>query len=463
MIFTAGAATRPRYGGTLRVEIQAKLSTLDAADALDVGEAEAALQLYELTYDRLVCLDAKGQPQPALALSWEHDGQAAKWRFKLRPGVKWQDGVPLTSGDVAAALEGQLDGASVHLMGEVLEIDAGHPAPGLLTTLATDANLTIRHSARGTPPQTGLSGLPGALPVGTGPFRLTIWEPGRRAVLQSNEDYWDGRPYVDSIEIQMGRASRDELLDLQLGKADLVELDPVEARHAQQEGKQVWVSAPVELLCLRFGPNRPAVQDRRIRLAVADCIDRAAIQKVLLQNYGDVAGSIFPQWLSGYTFLLPAAMNLDQARQLRGEAGAAPVLKIGYDPGDALARQTAERVAVNARDAAITLQAAPLSNGWRQRSDPGVDLAVQRVRIGGPTLGRAVGEAAVSLGFPANGETGRPEQTYNAEKQFLDSLMVVPLIHIPEVFGVGPRVMDWSATPWGSWRLEQVSLEGEKP
>ena len=94
--------------------------------------------------------------------------------------------------------------------------------------------------------------------------------------------------------------------------------------------------------------------------------------------------------------------------------------------------------------------------------DGDVDLEVERLRIEGPTLEEAARQATLSLGLPANGQGG-PEQDYAAERQFLDTLTVVPLIHIPELLGIGPRVMDWSATPWGAWRLEGVSLGGEKP
>ncbi len=453
-MLSATAATRPRYGGTLRVEIPAKLSTLDPTDSLDVTQAEAAEKLRELINDHLVRLDAQGQPQPAIALSWEHDATAAMWRFKIRPGVKWQDGAPLTPEEVATAIEGKLPNASIRASGDAVEIDTRGPSPGLLTTLATNANLCIRRV------ETTSGGLP--LPIGTGPFRLTTWEAGSRAVLQANEDYWDGRAYVDTIEIQMGRASRDAQLDLELGKADVVELDPVEARRVQQEGKKVWSSATVELLCLRFSAKRAAVQDRRLREALADAIDRTAIQKVLLQNYGEAAVSIFPQWLSGYTFLFPPAMDLDQARQLRAEIGAVPALKLGYDAGDILARQTAERVAVNARDVGVTLAVTPLPAGSNRVPDGDADLEVERLRIDGPTLGEATRQAAMSLGLPANAQGG-PEQDYAAERQFLDTQAVVPLVHIPELLGIGPRVMDWSATPWGAWRLECVSLGGEKP
>jgi len=458
----AAAGTRPRYGGSLRVEIAARPSTLELADGRGVADTVAALRLRELIYDRLVRLDAEGRPAPALAVAWDHDETAAKWRFKLRTGIKWHDGMPLAPSEVESSLKG-LGAASVRVTEEnTLEIDAGRSSPGLLMRLATAPDLTICPSDPAHPHPAATGHVQNGL-VGTGPFRLTDWEPGQRAVLEANEDYWDGRPYLDSIEVQMGRASRDALLDLELGKADVVELDPAEARRAQQEDKKVWISAPVELLCLRFRAGDPSVQDRRVRQALADSIDRAAIQKVLLQSYGNAAGSIFPQWLSGYAFLLPAAMNLDRARGMVAALGPAPQLKLGYGEGDTLARETAERVAVNVRDAGITLAAAPYASGAGPQAAAGFDVTVQRVRIDGPALGVAVRQAEASLGFPAGEESGQPEPTYAAERQFIESLTAIPLVHVPDLVGLSPRVLNWSATAWDAWRLERASLGGEKP
>ncbi len=451
---SAGAATRPHYGGTLRVEIQARVKTLDPAEWADLKAADAMLKLRDLIYNRLVRLNRDGQSQPSIALSWEHEAQSATWRFKLRPGVKWQDGSPLTPLEVLSALEGMAPGGSVRLLGDTLEMNMGHAQPDLLIALATDAGLVISRQPVNTAE---------TLPLGTGPFRLTYWEPGRRAVFQANDDYWGGRPFIDKIEVQMGRTSRDQLLDLELGKADLVELDPGEARRAQQEGKKVWSSAPLELLFLRFDLNKPAVQDRRLREAVVDSIDRAAIQKVLAQNYGEVAGGVFPQWLSGYSFLFPTTPDLNRARQLGAEMGTTPTLRLGYESNDALAHQTAERIAVNARDAGITLQVSPLPDGWRQMPDTATDLRLERARIDGPTIGKAVIEAVSRLGLSTNGEADSPENVYRAERKLLDAVTEVPLIYVPELAGLGVRVKDWSALPWGDWRLQDVWLEAEKP
>lgn len=453
-------AARPHYGGTLRVEVQAKVASLHPREWPDVGEADAVLKLRDLVYDRLVVLDRSGQPQPAMAVSWEHNAGWAKWRFKLRPGVKWHDGSALAPESVLTAFEGMAPGGSVHLAGQTLEIDVGRPEPDLLSRLATEPALIVDRPAAGSPD---------TLPVGTGPFRVTEWQPGRRAVLEANEDYWDGRAFVDKIELVMGRSSREQLLDLESDQADLVELDPSEARRAQQEGKKVWASAPVNILALYFVMKSPVVRDRRLREAVADSIDRAAIQKVLFQNYGEVTASIFPQWMSGYSFLFPATRNLDRARQLTAEIGTPPTFKLGYDSNDALAHQTAERIAVNARDAGLTLQVSPLPQGWSRMPDTGHDLRMQRARIDAPDINAALYNAAVQLGFWM-GEPRRfpervyePQAIYEAERNFLDDVTSVPLVYVPELVGLGARVRGWSATPRADWRLETLWLEPEKP
>src|SRR5438876_1038195 len=119
--------------------------------------------------------------------------------------------------------------------------------------------------------------------------------------------------------------------------------------------------------------------------------------------------------------------------------GTWPTLKLGYDSNDGLARQSAERVAVNARDAGITLQVSPLPQGWWRMPDTGTDIRLQRVRIDGPTLDQAAIEAASRLGFSSGGEFENPERNYGQEQEFLASLTVVPLVYVSELAGVGHR------------------------
>lgn len=446
----ARAATRPRFGGTLKIELKYQRPSLDPHGSKSPGEAAGLGRLSALVFDRLVRLDSNGRPRPALSLSWEHDAQNIKWRLKLRSDVKWHDGLPLLPSEIAAALEGKISDRPLRVVGDLLEIDAGIPSPDLPAYLATSLDAFVRRQSSD-----------GTKIVGTGPFRLTDWQPGVRAVLQANDDYWDGRPFLDGIEIEMGRASRDQLMDWQMETVDLVELDPSEARRAQQGGRQVWNSASVELIFLRMDSARPKIEDRRLREAIARSIDRSAIQKVLLQNFGEAVNSIFPQWLSGYAFLFPAGADLDLARRLREEVGPLPALKLGYDSDDALARQVAERVAVNARDAGITLQVTPPPGGAANPADGGADLAVARARITGPTLAEAALQAAVQLQFHGSGRN-EPEEVFAIERQELESYSIIPLVSVPDLIGVGPRVRNWSPAHWGDWHLEDVWLETGK-
>jgi ABC-type transport system substrate-binding protein len=116
----------------------------------------------------------------------------------------------------------------------------------------------------------------------TGPFRQAAFEPGRRATFAANEDYWGGRPFLDAIDVQLGRALRDQLADLQLGKADVVEVAPTDLRRVLGGTgfslSSIWSSAPVTLIALVFPGG-----DARLREALAFSIDRAAMHTVLLQ------------------------------------------------------------------------------------------------------------------------------------------------------------------------------------
>ena len=466
------AATRPQYGGTLRVELGSKTSTLGPAGPParvpvgvstgvltsgsaslpeTFGDLRARERLNALIYDRLVGLDLMGRLQPALAVSWEHDARNQLWRFKLRAGVKWHDGQPVTAAEVAAALDNVVPNHPWSQAGEdTVEIDAGSPRPDFPAELATSPDALVAR-------KTG--GEPGAPPAGTGPFRLGQWEPGRHAALIANEDYWGGRPYLDAVRVEMGASGRDRLVDFELDKADLVELDPPEARRAQQEGRKVRVSEPVDVLALVFNLLRPVARDRRAREAVALSIDRAAIQRVLLQGYGEAAGDLLPEWVSGFAFLFPTAPDLARARQLTAALGAPLSLKLGYDGDDALARQVAERVAVNGRDAGVRIEVSPLHSPSLGSSEGAVDAIIKRGRIEGPTLSLALAQSSRWFGLPAGAtQEINPEAAYTDERRFLDEFTVVPLVEAPELVGLAPRVENWPAGRSTDWRLDNVWL-----
>src|SRR5277367_1545039 len=121
-----------------------------------------------------------------------------------------------------------------------------------------------------------------------GPFHVTAFEAGKRAMLTATEDYPQGRPFVDVIEITMGRAARERILDLELNKTDFAEIPAEDVRRAAERGVRVSRSQPDELLALVFLGGLEAKKRGpvgvRVREAVALSIDRGAIVNFILQK-----------------------------------------------------------------------------------------------------------------------------------------------------------------------------------
>jgi len=279
-------------------------------------------------------------------------------------------------------------------------------------------------------------------------FVLAAWEAGKRAVYTADENAAGGRPYLDSIEIQLGRPLSDQSTDLELGKADVVELGSNELRR-QIATRKVWSSSPVRLMVLVFGPR---VEDARVREALALAVDRGAIHSVLLQRQGEISGALLPQWLSGDAFLFTPAFDGARARSLVA-ALAAPARTISLAVSDASLRPIADRIALNARDAGLVV---PVT---AQRGS--ADVRLVEVRTASSDPAGALAETAAELGLAEPARADTPEALYNAERALLDGFRVIPLFHLPLVFGAGPRVRGGPGiTRLGEWHFENLWVEG---
>jgi hypothetical protein len=277
----------PKYGGTLRVELHALTVSLDPREwgtgttASGTNEKFAAL-----VFDRLVALDNYGRFQPQLATEWSHDAAFKRWQFTLRTNAKFSDGTLLNVADVVSTLQPLLpNGQQITASGNSVVIQSVVLMPDLLEELASGRFFVYRVQPDGTL-------------MGTGPFFVvqasaethkpsnstsaTKESDGTPAVrpasganamshlhFRANEDAWSGRPFLDAIDVTLGVPPLRQLFDLQLGKADLVELSPDMVRRAAQENLRVWASAPVTLYGLRFDDAQPVAADAKLREAWA--------------------------------------------------------------------------------------------------------------------------------------------------------------------------------------------------
>src|SRR5271166_1489895 len=312
---TATAATRPHYGGTLRVQLQSAPEALELpADATPADYWDAARTL-SLIGDTLVKLDAQDRPQPALAIAWQSDPSARHWQFTLRRGVKFHDGSAASPAALAQILGPLHSGWNVRPSADSLSIESESAMPSLLAELALPRNLLLRRKADG-------------VPIGTGPFLVAEWQPGKLLKLAANDESWAGRPFVDAVEIEFGKSLRDQAIALELDKADVIEAAPQVANALQRRNTSLSFSLPVELMALVFSTDSRA-QDPRLREALALAIDRKPIQSVLLKGAGEPAATILPNWMTGYTAVFSSQANPQRARAVLADSRQ-PALNLSY-------------------------------------------------------------------------------------------------------------------------------------
>src|SRR5262249_37787498 len=175
-------AARPQYGGTLRVEIEPAVASVDpAAMAADSVQEAARVRISTLVFESLTAIDADGL-EPLLATSWQSDARGSRWRVRVRSGGVPQRRTTLATPRGAAPLRATEPAWKVIADGDTIAIDTPEPAPDL-PWLVADA----RHAIV-------VRGAGGAL-IGSGPFRLDHVDPSQ-VIVKAHEPYWHARPFV---------------------------------------------------------------------------------------------------------------------------------------------------------------------------------------------------------------------------------------------------------------------------
>jgi peptide/nickel transport system substrate-binding protein len=432
----AGAATRPHYGGTLRVATRQTPKALDPLNLAQIG----APNISRLIFDTLVVLDNRGQPQPALATSWQAEPGNQRWRFTLRGGVSFNDGASLEATAVAASLRSANPDWKVLPVADVVIVQTGEPHPTLPAELALPRNGIVHGN-----PQVS----------GTGPFSVAQYVAGKHLSLVANDQYWGGRPFLDSMEIDFGQNDRDQMTALDLSRIDFAEVASENLRRARAEGHTVESSSPSELLALAFAVPPRNEGETHLRNALALSIDTSAINNVVLQGGGESTGALLPNWLSGYGLLFMQDPSLERARTERALAKQSNPLVLAYDPQDPVARTVAERILLNARDAGITVQLTTSGHA---------DMALTRVSLPSLNIQTALTGMALAMQLPMPSfGNGSASDLYSAEKTLLQSHRIIPLVFLRSGVALQPAIRNFNMSPDGAWQMNNVWLGMEKP
>jgi MarR-like DNA-binding transcriptional regulator SgrR of sgrS sRNA len=273
--------------------------------------------------------------------------------------------------------------------------------------------------------------------------------------LKANDQYWAGRPFLDSIEIDFGKDYREQVTMFDLGKADVIEIAPENIHRSQAEGRTVINSEPSKLMALVFAEGPKSEDEAHARTALAMSIDTTAINNVVLQGGGAPTGTMLPNWETGYAFTFPIHGGAENVRQERIQGRRPPALTLGYEASDPTLRLIAERILLNARDVGITLQLA---------STGAADLHLLRTPLSSSEPHVAMTELAKALQLPEpKFSNSSVTALYSAETSLLHTQRVIPLIHLRSAIALRANVHDLIMLPSGEWQLANIWLSPEKP
>ena len=432
LMASAAARTRPRQGGTLRVEMR--------ADALQWMNSAVRM----LVFDSLTTLDDAGQVRSSLAVRWDSQSDDRRWQLWLRPGVRFHDGTALSPATVVQSLTAQACGGcpwqSVHAAGESVVFESETPVPNLPAMLANSRYAILRRDENGNP-------------VGTGAFRFTSMTNGA-VTLSAVEDSWHARPYVNAIEVRGGRSLRDQWMDVGVGRADVVEVPAEQLRRAQLEHMRLLVSRDTDLIALVVDDKDAAARDARLREALALTLDRTALFNVIFQKQGEVSASLLPNWLSGYSFAVNGSTNLGRAKELRSQIDRPGEMTIATDGIDPVLQLIAERLSLNAHDAGITVRTLSTASH--------AALRVTRVHVEESSPSSAFVDVSGQLGAGERAPADDVVTVFRQEQELLAKHTIIPLLYLPRAMAYSPRVHGLTISADGALHAADFWLEDGK-
>ncbi len=227
MLADAVRAAGPQTGGTIRLGIQGGATT----DSLDPALAAnfAAGQVNLLWGETLVQLVKGGGLEGRVAESFEGSDDAKTWRFKIRDGITFSDGRPVTAQDAAATIDRHSgEDTKSGALGLLRDIDSVAAEGNTLVIGLKNANADLPYYMQDyhlvIQPEGGKSDPLAA--VGTGPYMLKDHEMGVRFLFEKNPNYWGDYGYASEIELIVINDNTARVAALQSGQVDLIDRVP---------------------------------------------------------------------------------------------------------------------------------------------------------------------------------------------------------------------------------------------
>ena len=323
---TSSTAGTPKRGGTLKLGISGG-DNIEGINPLLPGPVADYGRIPQL-YEPLLTWDANLNPVANLAESVMPNSDATQWTIKLRQGVTFHDGKPLTADDVIFTFQQILNPKSPGYGATPAQfVDAKNMKK------VDDHTVIVPMSA---PFATFDSILPvydySIIPVGfdpkkpngTGPFKLKSFSPGQQSVMVRNPNYWqNGKPYVDELIMIDFTDETSQVNAFKSGQVDAINLLSAPSIAAVQgNGAQVVISSGGGFVPFTMRMDQAPFNDVRVRQALKLVVDRPALMNVVFAGHGQVGNDVFSIYDDAYDHSLPQrTQDIAQAKSLLHQAG----------------------------------------------------------------------------------------------------------------------------------------------
>ncbi|MBI4608235.1 MAG: ABC transporter substrate-binding protein [Candidatus Rokubacteria bacterium] len=425
--------------------------------------------------------DAPVRPLPgqkvgnSLAESWTESADGRVYDFKLRRGLKFHNGDPVTAEDVKFSFE-RYKGSGAKLLQErvrqveivdplTVRFHLKEPWPDFMTFYGTTATASGIVVPKKYLTQVGDDGFK-KHPIGAGPYRFVSHKPGVEVVLEAYTGYWRKVPHVKRLVMKSVPETATRVAMLKNGEADIAAaLDGEYAESVRRDPRLMLApSKHASMYWIEFAdqwdPKSPW-HDKRMRLAVNYALDRKAISEAACLGYCPPAGVIVPRVMDFALQAAPHPYDPQKAKQLLAEAGYPQGLDAGefvpIPPFFAVAEAAVNYLnAVGIRVRMRTVERAAFYAAWREKKLRGLFL------VAAGNSGNAASRVEAFMyskgsyaygGYPdiddlfqqqaRERDPGKREALLHRIQQLtIDRVMFAPIMDYRTLRGVGPRLAE---------------------
>ncbi|WP_426244978.1 ABC transporter substrate-binding protein [Nocardioides sp. LHG3406-4] len=462
--------------------------------------ANSSIWVYVNFWETLTISSTDGKSvEPWLAESWTQSDDQLTWTLKIKEGVKFADGTPMTSEDAkftldeARSTEGgwEFINSAIKTVSApdptTLVIETKYPWAPLLADLACPNNGIVPKDYGGRSKTDYYDA-----PMGTGPFMWDSWKKGQSITLKKNPNYWreDEKgtqlPYLDEVVWTVVPDTNSRNVQIQGGEVQINETPPFSSIEQLQGSGKVDVTlfpstrTDYVVMCQKT----EFFKDQNVRLAVSHAIDRESLIKAVLYGNGTAANSLFMPTLAYYDESTPGqSYDMDKAKAALAASAYADGFSCTYAAasGDAVDAAIAQVLQSSLKELGITMEIENVDPSALHERQSNLDYEISHtywtMDIADPdelvqfaVLPEGGGHSMVTgyedpkaqdLAKQAQQEfdTAKRQEIYSElQKVLAESAFVAPLFYQPLPYATATNVQGFYVKPTGLYDMGVVSL-----